>query len=115
MKKKITVLAGCSMLWGTSTAFRVEPLPQRGLDYGKITEIHEENGETVSIWAEGVDLYVSSVAWKGMIGMTVPLELGATPFLNENGTMYVPAEAFWALVGYEVTAGEGIVVISQTA
>lgn len=63
---------------------------------------------------EGVDLYVSSAAQEGMVGMTAPMELGAAPFVDEHGTMYVPAEAFRVLVGYEVTEEEGSIFISQT-
>lgn len=62
---------------------------------------------------EGVDLYVSAAAQEGMIGMTSPMELGAAPFVDDNGKMYVPAEAFQALVGYQVTEEQGSIVISE--
>lgn len=64
---------------------------------------------------EGQDLYTSTAAQEGMIGMTAPLELGAAPFIDSDGKMYVPAEAFRAFVGYTVTEQDGTVTIAETA
>ncbi|MBM6830225.1 hypothetical protein H9X85_11605 [Anaerotignum lactatifermentans] len=143
----IAVLVGCSMLWGSVTAFAAEEevqetgaevvfqeeiVTKNGVSYIPLRQAADGLGLSLT-WnreeraavlcsemrsmklTEGVDLYVSTAAQEGMIGMTAPMELGAAPFVDENGKMYIPAEAFSVLVGYEVAEGEGGIVISQRA
>ncbi|HIT72930.1 MAG TPA: copper amine oxidase N-terminal domain-containing protein [Candidatus Fimicola cottocaccae] len=50
----------------------------------------------------GNDSYISYSSVEGMIGMTAPLKLGAAPYIDDEGNMYVPAEAFSVMVGYNV-------------
>ncbi|WP_317854952.1 stalk domain-containing protein [Chakrabartyella piscis] len=50
----------------------------------------------------GQDLYVSTATQEDIYGMTAPVELGAAPYIAENGTLLVPAMAFNAFVGLEV-------------
>ena len=62
-------------------------------------------------FTEGKDSYVSSTKIKGAVGMTAPLKLDAAPFIDKTNTMFVPAEAFRAFVGYDVTIAEDTVTI----
>ncbi len=51
---------------------------------------------------EGEDLYVSSASKEGIIGMTSPLKLGVSPYIDNEGKMWIPAEALSNMVGYNV-------------
>lgn len=62
---------------------------------------------------EGKDLYVSTTTIPDAVGMTSPGILGVAPFIGEDGTMYVPAEAFEWLVGYDVTENNSNVTIAE--
>lgn len=61
---------------------------------------------------EGKDLYVSTTTIPGAVGMTSPGTLGVAPYIADDGTMYVPAEAFAHLVGYNVTEDNRSITIS---
>ena len=63
-------------------------------------------------FTEGEDLYLSTSTLPGAVGMTAPLTLGAAPFIDEEGTMYVPAESFTALVGLQVEETADQITIS---
>mgnify|MGYP003378433366 FL=1 len=45
--------------------------------------------------------------------MTAPQKLGAAPFIDKTNVMYVPAEAFRVLVGYDVTITDSTVTIAK--
>lgn len=62
--------------------------------------------------AEGKDLYLSTSTIPGAVGMTSPGTLGVAPYIDDAGTMYVPAEAFAWLVGYDVTEDNSTITIS---
>lgn len=62
--------------------------------------------------AEGKDLYLSTTTIPGAVGMTSPGTLGVAPYIDAAGTMYVPAEAFAWLVGYDVTEDNSTITIS---
>lgn len=62
--------------------------------------------------AEGKDLYVSTSTIPGAVGMTSPGTLGVAPYIADDGAMYVPAEAFEWLVGYDVTEDDTTVTIA---
>ena len=62
---------------------------------------------------EGKDMYVSATTIPDAVDMTSSGILGVAPFIWEDGTMYVPAEAFEWLVGYEVTENNDSVMITQ--
>lgn len=51
---------------------------------------------------EGEDLYVSSASKENMVGMTSPLKLGVAPYIDDEGKMWIPAEALSNMVGYNV-------------
>lgn len=51
---------------------------------------------------EGEDLYVSSASKEGMVGMTSPLKLGVAPYIDNQGKMWIPAEALSNMVGYNI-------------
>lgn len=61
----------------------------------------------------GNDTYISSTKIKGAVGMTAPQKLGVAPFIDKNNTMYVPANIFSVLVGYDVTITEQSVTITE--
>lgn len=56
----------------------------------------------------GMDLYTTSTAIEGAVGMAKPAVLGAAPFLEAPGTTWVPAKLFQMLMG------EGEVTISAS-
>ena len=62
---------------------------------------------------EGNDYYISSTTIKSAVGMTAPQKLGAAPFIDKTNVMYVPAEAFRVLVGYDVTITDSTVTIAK--
>ena len=51
---------------------------------------------------EGEDLYVSSASKEGIIGMTSPLKLGVSPYIDDEGKIWIPAEALSNMVGYNI-------------
>ncbi len=61
----------------------------------------------------GNDTYVSSTKIKGAVGMTAPQKLGVAPFIDQNNILYVPADIFSVLVGYDVTITEQSVIITE--
>ncbi|WP_394266407.1 stalk domain-containing protein [Anaerotignum sp.] len=61
---------------------------------------------------EGKDLYVSTSTIPGAVGMTSPSTLGVAPYVADDGAMYVPAEAFEWLVGYDVAEDDTTVTIT---
>ncbi len=84
------------------------------VDWNKDTRTATISNDTRTMdIAEGKDLYISATTIENAVGMTAPLKLDAAPFIDENGKMQVPAEAFNALVGYNVTIDENTVTISE--
>ncbi|MGN0135751.1 stalk domain-containing protein [Anaerotignum sp.] len=59
---------------------------------------------------EGQELYTSAPAQEGMVGMPAPQKMGAA-FIDETGRLFVPAEVFSILIGYDVTVDGGSVTI----
>ena len=47
--------------------------------------------------------------------MTSPTELSGAPVIEKNGRMWVPAEAFGVLVGYDVALEGDVVMINRQA
>lgn len=64
---------------------------------------------------DGKDLYVSTTTIPGAVGMTKPVELGAAPYVAKDGKMFIPAQAYVSLVGYDVTTTDTQVVIAKKA
>ncbi len=62
---------------------------------------------------DGKDVYASTTTIPGAVGMPQPMQLGAAPFINKEGKMYIPAKAYTALVGYDVTITDTDVVIAK--
>lgn len=62
--------------------------------------------------AEGKDLYISTSTIPGAVGMTSPGTLGVAPYIADDGSMYVPAEAFEWLVGYDVIEDDTTLTIA---
>lgn len=61
---------------------------------------------------EGMDLYASITTIPHAVGMTAPISFGAAPYIDSQGTMYVPADAFGVLVGYTVTTDDHSLTIT---
>lgn len=61
----------------------------------------------------GNDTYISSTKIKGAVGMTAPQKLGVAPFIHKNNIMYVPADIFSILVGYDVAITEQSITITE--
>lgn len=64
---------------------------------------------------EGQNLYCSWSAIPNVLGMTSPTELSGAPVIEKNGRMWVPAEAFGVLVGYDVALEGDVVMINRQA
>lgn len=77
----------------------------------RVTKL-ESDTRTMNL-IEGNDYYISSTKIKGAVGMTAPTKLGAAPFIDKTNMMYVPAEAFRVLVGYNVTITDQAVTITE--
>ncbi len=45
--------------------------------------------------------------------MTAPQKLGVAPFIHKNNIMYVPADIFSILVGYDVAITEQSITITE--
>ena len=71
------------------------------------------NGTRGMDFSEGENLYTSYCTVPGMVGMPAPKELAGSPAIGQDGRMWVPAEAFEVLVGYEVAVQDDTVVISK--
>ena len=84
-----------SLLWDSDTRTATLQSDARSMDF-----------------TEGEDLYLSTSTLPGAVGMTAPLTLGAAPFIDATGTMYVPADAFTALVGLQVEETADQITIS---
>lgn len=63
---------------------------------------------------EGENLYTSYCTIPGLVGMPAPRELAGPPKIAEDGRMWVPAEAFAVLIGYDVTVADDVISISKT-
>ena len=72
-----------------------------------------DNGTRGMDFSEGENLYTSYCTVPGMVGMPAPKELAGSPAIGQDGRMWVPAEAFEVLVGYEVAVQDDTVVISK--
>lgn len=59
---------------------------------------------------EDQEVYTSAPAQEGMVGMPTPQQMGAA-FIDETGKLYVPAEVFSILIGYNVTVDGSSVTI----
>lgn len=59
---------------------------------------------------EGQEVYTSAPAQAGMAGMPMPQQMDAA-FIDETGKLFVPAEVFSILIGYNVTVDNGSVTI----
>lgn len=62
---------------------------------------------------EGQEIYTSAPAKEGMVGMPTPQQMGAA-FIDETGKLFVPAEVFSILIGYDVTVdGSSVTILPQ--
>lgn len=80
-------------------------------DRGSRTATLESDTRSMDL-TDGKDLYLSTSTIPGAVGMTSPGTLGVAPYITDDGAMYVPAEAFAWLVGYDVTEDNSTVTIS---
>lgn len=63
----------------------------------------------------GDDLYVSYASEQsGLIGMTVPSELGCEAYISQDKT-WIPAKAFEVFVGFEVTQNNNTIQIDKAS
>ena len=59
---------------------------------------------------EGQEIYTSAPTQEDMVGMPTPQQMGAA-FIDETGKLFVPAEVFSILIGYDVTIDGSCVTI----
>ena len=62
----------------------------------------------------GTDSYVSTSKIEGAVGMTEPSQYGVAPYIVD-GTTYAAADLFVSLVGFDVTAADGVITITPQA
>ena len=74
------------------------------LDDGVRTMTFQEEDELYASWPSSPDL----------VGMTAPTKLAGAPYIAKDGRMWVPAEAFEVLVGYDVTSDQEKITIQPT-
>lgn len=71
--------------------------------------IHLTN-KTIQIYITvGTDSYATSTAVEGMIGISIPYELGAAPYITDLGLTYVPAEMF-SMLGADFWQYNGVIL-----
>ena len=72
-----------------------------------------DDGVRTMDFHEGESSYISWSSDPHLLGMTAPLELSDAPTIDLQGRMWVPAEAFSVLVGYEVLVGNDTLTIRK--
>lgn len=72
-----------------------------------------DDGTRTMEFREGDNLYCSWSSDPNLLGMTAPAELAGAPVIAANGRMWVPAEAFTVLVGYDVSVQDHTVTINH--
>lgn len=72
-----------------------------------------DDGVRTMNFHEGENVYISWSSDPNLMGMTAPLELADAPVIDAQGRMWVPAEAFTVLVGYEVHVADDTLTIQK--